>query len=104
MPQIEEANKQLEEEIKATGKNDKQIDVDLLVQDGSEDAAAATTSPTAEGTKDDKTVKIEFALGDFDNTPIAAMEDSKKEAGSENEEEEEEEVDGPDRVLLKTTH
>lgn len=102
MPQIEEANKKLEEEIKVTGKNDKQIDVDLLVQEEGGDSAAATAS-TNEDQADDKTVKIEFALGDFDNTPIAAMEDSKREVGSGDEEEEEEEVDGPDRLVLKTS-
>lgn len=111
LPQIEEANKKLEEEIKTSGKCSKQIDADLLA--GAEDTgtqgiaitgdgatAAATSSISEEG----ETVKLEFALGDFDNTAIAAMESAKDDSNGQEEGDSEHDDDDDDVNLqvLKT--
>lgn len=102
LPQIEEANKQLEEEIKRTGKSSKQIDVDLAVE-GSADAAPSLADES-EGKDNDQTVKLEFALGDFDDTLIAAIEDEKESAAVNEHETDDEIEDRLDIQVLKIPH
>jgi hypothetical protein len=114
LPQIEEANRQLDEEIKTSGTCSKQIDADLLGEnDGtvdSEGAVDGTAAPSStqdgEGQQegDNETVKIEFALGDFDDTPIAAMEEAAKEeaAGVAGKGEADDDEDDLDIQVLKT--
>lgn len=101
LPQIEEANKQLEEEIRRSGKNDRQIDTDLLTE-GTEDKGSAEDTGSKDGRTDDAdtTVKIEFALGDFDDTPIAAIEDAQED--DDNGEGGHDDEETPDIQVLRT--
>ena len=109
LPQIEKANKELEEQVKSEGANSVQIDAHLGqtesgaqeggagaagVEEIGEDtvfkglsAAVAEAETTAEGTE--REVQLEFALGDFDETPIAKMEAAKEQQQEDEDEEDE---------------
>lgn len=94
---IQKANRDLEATIQEQGPAAVIIDNSLLQSDecedeqsevGSDDDEAAIVNNGSSGaailpeesdasSKDSRTVQLEFALGDFDGTAIAALEDSK---------------------------
>ena len=88
LPKIEAANRQLEEDIKRSGKAENQIDIDLVSSEKDvEDMDELSEKSSLPGNEQKKQpdIKLEFALGDFDNTPIAALEESESKCATNTE-------------------
>ncbi len=110
LPQIERANKDLEAKIREEGESSVQIDANMgesakkTSDEGNEEVEKeeehtnsvflAPSSQTVESAADsgstaqNREVQLEFALGDFDETPIAKMEAAKEEKANAEDDEE----------------
>lgn len=85
LPVIHKANLELEEEIKKQGAASVQIDRKMISGTESGDNNEGQASMEDEGDEEDssgtvkdsqqRTIQLEFALGDFDETPLAKAED-----------------------------
>mmetsp|Transcript_11578 Transcript_11578/g.17607 ORF Transcript_11578/g.17607 Transcript_11578/m.17607 type:complete len:101 (-) Transcript_11578:86-388(-) len=73
LPVIEQANRELEENVKKAGPECVVIDSGIL--NTTEVNNEESDEEETENSEENPVVKVEFALGDFDDTPIAQAEE-----------------------------